>query len=152
MRLRNLLIQYELPHPLILLRSPPSKVNFPKQVKSKVLNYWNERLRGEASFLSAPFFHPSRMSLVSPHKLLTSAGSYPYEVAKARVQLQFLCSKYRSAKLCRHWPPSNPNGFCTFPPCRYRSEVETNEYILLFCTAYQTTRLRLFTLASKLRN
>ena len=65
-RLRNLLIQYELPHPLILLRSPPGKVNFKKQVKSKVLDYWNERLRGEASFLSAPYFHPSRMSLVSP--------------------------------------------------------------------------------------
>ena len=92
------------------------------------------------------------MSLVSPHKLLTSAGSNPFEVAKARVQLQFLCSTYRSAKLCRHWTPSNPNGFCTFPPCWYRSEVETSEHILLFCPAYQTSRSRLLTLGSKLRN
>ena len=57
-RLRNLLIQYDLPHPLTLLRSPPSKAHFKKQVKLKVLDYWNEQLRGEASFLSAPFFHP----------------------------------------------------------------------------------------------
>ena len=106
----------------------------------------------EASYLSAPYFHPSRMSLVSPHMLLTSAGSNPYEVAKARVQLQFLCSTYRSAKLCRHWTPSNPNGFCTFSTCWSDSEVETSEHILLFCPAYQTTRLWLFTLGSKLRN
>ena len=76
--------------------------------------------------------------------LLTSAGLNPYEVAKTRVQLQFLCSTYRSDKLCRHWTPSNPNGFCTFSPCWYSSEVETSEHILLLCPPYQTTRLQLY--------
>ena len=153
MKIRVLLILYKLPHPLILLNSPPSKENFKKLVKLRVLDYWNITFRGEASFLlSAPYFQPSRMSLCSPHKLLTTAGSNPYEVAKARIQLQFLCSQYRSAKLTRHWSPSNPLGICTSPPCWQSSVVESNEHILLHCPAYHATRLSTVLLVTKLNN
>ena len=102
-KIRDILQQYQLPHPIILLENPPSQEIFKKLVKSKVLDYWHVKLRGEASFLlSVPYFHPQFMSLTSPHKLLLAAGSNPYKVAKARVQLQLLISKYRSSKVTRH--------------------------------------------------
>ena len=118
-----------MPHPLIL--------HFKEQVKAKVLDYWNERLRGNAYFLSAPFIHPSRMSLVSPHKLLSSAGSNPYKVAKARVQLQFLCSAYRSAKLCRHWILLIPMSSAPFHPAGI--DLKLNQ-LNIFCHFAQLTR------------
>jgi hypothetical protein len=150
---RDLLLQYQLPHPLVLLGSPQSKERFKNLVKSKVLDYWHTKLRGDASFLlSVPYFHPQYMSLTSPHKLLTAAGSNPYEVAKARIQLQFLISQYRSAKLTRHWSPSNPQGLCTFSPCYQSSTVESTEHILLYCPAYIRTRDILISLGLKLRN
>ena len=118
MKIRDLLLLYQLPHPLVLLDHPPSKESFKKEVKSKVLEYWHAKLRGEASFLlSVLYFHPQFMSLSSPHRILTTAGSNPYEVAKAKVQLQLLISQYRSAKQTRHWSPSNPQGLCTYPQC-----------------------------------
>ena len=72
MKVRDLMLQYQLPHPLALLGSPLNKERFKKLIKSKVLDYWHAKLRGEASYLlSVPYFHPQYMSLTSPHKLLT---------------------------------------------------------------------------------
>ena len=91
----NLLMQYHLPHPLKLLKDPPEKASFKKILKSKVLDHWEKKLRLEASLLpSLVYFHPSYMSLTAPHRIWTTAGGNPYEVAKARVQLLFLASQY----------------------------------------------------------
>ena len=62
-QVRNLLLLYHLLHPLLLLQNPLSKESFKKLVKSKVLDYWEVKLRAEASLLpSLTFFHPQFMS------------------------------------------------------------------------------------------
>ena len=91
------------------------------------------------------------MSFSSPHSILTTAGSNPYEVAKAKVQLQLLISQYRSAKQTRHWSPSNPQGLCTYPQCYEISSTESTEHILLHCPAYASTRQRLIQLGTAIR-
>ena len=152
-QIRNLLLQYQLPHPLQLLDFSPSKEAFKILAKSKVIDYWEVKLREEASWLpSLSYFNPQFMSLKSPHKLLSSAGSKSYEVAKALVQLRFLSSQYRCAKLTRFWTPSNTNGLCSFPTCLANNQVESPEHILIFCPAYNTTRLNMVALSLKLAN
>jgi hypothetical protein len=119
-QVRNLFLQYSLPHPLLFLSNPPQKEVFKKLVKSKVTDYWENKLRMEASFLpSLEYFHPEFMSLSTPHKLLTSAGSKSYEVAKARIQLLFLANQYPSSKNTRHWSTQNP----LFLPSLSRTET-----------------------------
>ena len=146
-QVRNLLLQYDLPHPLLLLQSPPTKECFKRLVKAKVVDYWEKMLRSEAAFLpSLVYFHPQFMSLVTPHKIWTTAGHNSYEVAKARVQLLFLSSQYPCAKLLRHWSTDNPLGLCSFPACRDEDTVESPEHILLHCPAYTPTRHKLITL------
>ena len=111
--IREICVLYQLPHPLQLLNSPMLKTSFKKLTKSKVTDYWEIRLRGEARVLpSLRFFHPEFMSLASPHPLWTSTGSSPYEVAKAIQQARFLSGRYRTESLCKHW--SN-NAVLTHP-------------------------------------
>ena len=98
---------------------------------------------------SLKFFHPEFHSLVSPHRLLSSAGSKPYEVAKARIQLLFLGSQYPSGNRTKHWSYDNPAGLCTFPSCLDQCLVESNEHILIHCPAYKTARENMFTLSIK---
>ena len=86
------------------------------------------------------------MSLSSPHKIWTTAGNKPYEVAKPRIQLLFLSSKYPCARLTHHWSPENSDGFCTYPPCKEEGLIETAEHILLDCTAYTVARQSLTSL------
>ena len=90
---RNLLMQYQLPHPLLLLNDPPDKASFKKLLKSKILDHWEKKLRLEASLLpSLVYFDPYYMSLAVPHRIWTTAGSNPHEVAKARVPLYVIYS------------------------------------------------------------
>ena len=152
-QVRNLLLMYQLPHPLNLLANPPAKESFKKLVKAKVTDYWETKLRLEASFLpSLPYFCPEFLSLTSTHRLWTSAGNKSYEVAKARIQLLFLCSQYPCAKLTRHWSSDNSLGLCSFPSCRENNIVESPEHVLLHCPAYILTRQRMFSMCFKLPN
>ena len=103
-QVRDILLQYQLPHPLHLLDYPPTKEAFKRLVNAKVLDFWERKLRLEASFLpSLAHFKPEFHSLKSPHRLWTTAGEKPYEVAKARIQLLFLCSQYPCGSRTRHW-------------------------------------------------
>ena len=69
-QIRELCVKYSLPHPLILLTSPPSKFRYKAMVKSRVTEYWESYLRAEASgLLSLKYFKPEYMSLVKPHPL-----------------------------------------------------------------------------------
>ena len=143
-QLRDLLLQYHLPHPLLLLRDPPKKESFKKHVKAKVLDYWEQKLRSEAAFLpSLRYFQPQFMSLASPHRLWTTAGSNSFEVAKARIQLLFLGSQYPCAQYTRHWSVDNPRGICSYPPCSMAGTIESQEHILLFCPAYNIARRKI---------
>ena len=134
--MRNLLLMYQLPHPLNLLANPPTKESFKKLVKAKVTDYWDTKLRMEASFLpSLPYFCPEFLSLTSTHRLWTSAVNNSYELAKSRIQLLFLCSQYPCAKLTRHWSSDNSLGLCSFPSCRENNIVESPGHVLLHCPA-----------------
>ena len=152
-QIRNLHLQYLLPHPLQVLQNPPSKEAYKKLVKARVLDYWETKLRQEASFLpSLGYFNPNYMSLTTPHKLWSAAGSKTYEVAKARIQALFLASQYPCAKYTRHWSPQNPNGFCSYPCCESNFCVESPEHILLFCPAYDEVRRTLVAMCLQIQN
>ena len=151
-QVRGLLQQYKLPHPLLLLHNPPAKEAFKNLVKSKVLDYWETKLRSEAEFLpSLSYFHPQFMSLSTPHRIWSTAGSNSYEVSKAKVQLMFLASQYPCAKLTRHWSTENPQGICSFQQCQDYGSIESPEHILLHCPAYSQTRQRIISLCLNMR-
>ena len=152
-QLRNLLLMYQLPHPLQLLANPPQKEPFKKLVKAKVTDHWEVRLRAEAAYLpSLEFFQPQFHSLTSTHPLWSSAGCKPYEVSKARIQLLFLSSQYPCAKYTRHWSHDNPLGICSNPTCKENEIVESPEHLLLHCPAYTATRQSMYSLCFKLTN
>ena len=142
-QIRNLCLQYNLPHPLQLLDFPPSKSEFKRLVKARILDYWEANLRALAAPEKLPslkYFHPHHMSLSKPHPLWLTAGSSPYEVNKASVQARMLSGRFRTEKLCSNWS-SNPNGFCLAPTCT--GVVEDIEHILLECSSLEDTRARL---------
>ena len=129
-----------MPHPLELLERPLPRERFKKLAKSLVISYWEVKLRGEAALLpSLKYFKPEFHSLATPHPILWTPGSNPYEVSKAVVQLRMLSGRYRTAMLTRHWG-SQRTGSCPAPGC---SEQETLEHILVFCPYYDDMRFRL---------
>merc|ERR1712208_123312 len=75
-QIRNICLQYGLPHPLVLLLHPLSKEAFKKIVKAKVTDYWEQKLRGEASLLpSLASFRSEFCSLSTPHPILWTPNS-----------------------------------------------------------------------------
>ena len=95
---------YQLPHPLVLLHNPLSKTSFKSLVKSKVCDYWEDKLRKLALPLtSLRYFHPNFMSLLKPHPLWTTCGSNSFEVSKAIIQAKLLSGRYRTDSLLHHF-------------------------------------------------
>ena len=140
-QIRDICLQYNLEHPLVILENPPSKEKFKKTIKSHVINYWENKLRSEASpLLSLSHFHPAFMSLTKPHPIWSSVGSNPYEVTKAIQQARFLSGRYRTENLASHWS-NNPNGYCQVQPCV--TTVETVMHILVDCDSFIETRRNL---------
>ena len=124
--------------------NPPSKDDYKKIVKSHVLSYWENQLRGEASVLSSlAFFKPNFMSLTKPHPLWTTTNGNPHEVSKAVQQARFLSGRYRTNSLIKHWNPGC-KGLCSAPDCENVSE--TIGHILLECQAYTKQRQQLIAL------
>ena len=115
--------------------------------KSHVVNYWEEKLRAEASLLpSLECFNPYFHSLVRPHPLLSTPGSNPHEVSKAVVQCKMKSGRYRTSLLARHWSPTNPNGYCPAPT--YQGIPETLQHLLINCPLYteiRTSLIRIWT-------
>jgi hypothetical protein len=73
-QLRNICLIYQLPHPILILDDPPNKEAFKKLIKAKVVDYWERKLRGEASLLpSLAYFKPEYMSLTKPHPIWSTA-------------------------------------------------------------------------------
>ena len=149
-QIRELCIQYNLPHPLCLLDYPPSKLHFKSLTKRHVYNYWEESLQKEATQLSSlKYFHPHHMSLSNPHPIWSMAGSNPFEVSKATVQARMLSGRYPTDHLSRHWYPSR-SGKCLLPLCATNESAGTLEHILLFCPSLAKCRQSLISLADKL--
>ena len=73
---RTLCQQYNLPDPLLTLQSPPPANTWKRLCKSKVIDWWEVKLRGEADHLpSLLHFKPAFMSLSSPHRSWAIAHS-----------------------------------------------------------------------------
>ena len=149
-QVRNICLLYGLPHPLSLLNNPLSKESFKKIAKSHVMDYWEVKLRQEASLLpSLKNFKPEFHSLSNSHPILWTAGTNPYEVSKALIQLKMLSGRYRTAMVTRHWT-NNKNGWCPSPSCS--TVQESLEHLLLTCPYYDQTRQKLFRLWSSTKN
>ena len=83
-QIRNLCLQYSLPHPLSLLDHPIEKEPFKKHINTLVQDYWQEILRAEARKLnSLSFLKTCYLSLSNPHPIWTTAKYNPYETNKA---------------------------------------------------------------------
>ena len=130
MRVRDLCILYGLPSPLAMLQDPIPKPKFKALVKSRVVDYWEVKLRSDALSLSSlKFFHPHYMSLLKPHPLWTTCGANPFEVNKAIVQARMLSGRYPTDKLVRHWS-KNKSCVCLLLGCS-GSALGSLEHLLL---------------------
>ena len=145
-QIKNLCLTYHLPQPIDMLDAPLQKDASKTLFKKKVVDYWEVKLRQEASLLpSLNFFNPNYMSLTKVHPLWLTAGHSPYKVTMATVQAKMLSGRYRCGALTRHWTNSDGN-------CRISSEcigqLDDLVHILQLCPALDKKRhdLSLFTL------
>ena len=140
MQIRNLCVQYDLPHPLQQLKFPTSKARMKRLVKERILDYWQHNLAAEASSLSSlSYFNPRMHALSTPHPLWAAAGSNSYEVNKSTVLSRMISGRYRTEKLCRFWT-DNREGFCLVPTCQENGVIGDLEHLLLHCPALQDAR------------
>ena len=139
-QVRNLCQQYNLTHPLSLLNSPMSKHSAKRLFKTKVVDYWQTKLRNEASCLdSLIYFKPQFMSLLTPHPLWSTCGSNSYEVCKAIIQAKMLSGRYRTDQLLRHF--TDNDGSCVICSDQVPGNIQ---HLLLICPALTDTRNRLW--------
>ena len=142
--IRKLCTLYDLPSPLSLLSSDMSKEDFKTHMKRKVTDFWERKLRKEASSKSSlEYFKPEFMSLLKPHPLLLSCHSNPWEVNKAIIQCRMLSGRYHTDWLTRHWSADNKSGACVL--CPQESVPGTLEHLLIFCPALESKRLEIYT-------
>ena len=138
MQIRILCEKYNLPSPLSLLTSPPSKDEFKKQIKLKIMDWWQTKYRDEASNLkSLKFFKPGYYSLSKPHPIYASCPSSGFETNKAVVQARLLSGRYRTDMLCRHWS-DNSDGWCVLCPGLNKQGDES--HMLASCDALKDKR------------
>ena len=136
-QVRDICLQYSLPHPLELLQHPPSKHSFKTLVKRQVTDYWENLLRKETIGLTSLFlFHTSHLSLQQPSLLWLTAGSNSFECSKSLVVAKMVSVRYRSDYLCRHWTPSNKKGFCLADTCQ-AVEGDLVHMLIICTTAYK---------------
>ena len=144
LQIRQLSILYDLPHPSTLLEHPRSKLSYKKLTKSRVISYWECKLREEACVLkSIPFFRCSFMSLAKIHPLLSTAGHSSNNVAKSLVQSVMLSGRYRCGALIRHWK-KDYDGCCLLSP-ECHNQIEDIPHVLQFCVGLSNTRKSLMT-------
>ena len=140
-QVRDLCLQYGLPHPSTLLEDPPPKLQLKRLVKTKITEYWQQLLVTEAlSKTSLSHFHPFMHSLSQPHPLWAAAGSSPYEVNKSIILARMISGRYRTESLARFWT-DNRNGYCLAHTCD--QVVGDLQHLLLHCPALQLARSNL---------
>ena len=140
--IRNICVQYALPHPLDLLNNPPPKLHFKKLCKEQVHLYWREKLTSMSDIPSLKFLITPFLSLLKPHPIWTSLDGNPYQAKAAKVQALFLSGRYRTERLCRFWS-SNSNGYCLLDSCLNLKYFDDYSHILLHCSGLIDERRRL---------
>ena len=140
-QIRNLCLQYDLPHPSVLLSSQLTKQTYKNLVKKHVIDYWETKLRSESAKLpSLEFFHPQFFSLTAPHPIWTTTGYSPTKVSMATVQAQMLSGRYRTELLCSNWS-KNTSGHCLLSStCKVAEDIT---HILKCCKSLSSTREKL---------
>ena len=126
--IRNHCFKYNLPHPLLLLKEPPSKEAFKKLAKRNITDFWQQKLRAHSATLedkSLKFFKPQYMSLSEPHPMWSTAVT-SYKVNKCVVVGKMLSGRFRCGSLLRHFYP-HISGLCEL--CG--EELEDLPHILL---------------------
>ena len=117
LQVRMLSLQYNLPDPLEVLRSAPSKQQWKTAVSRQVNSFWRTKLLLAAEELpSLAHLRLTHMSLSRPSPLLTSCSASQNEVQKATVQLRMASGRYRTCWLRRYWS-GDPTGHCQVPGC-----------------------------------
>ena len=142
-KLRQLFLQYGLPHPSEWLTSPPSKLRAKSMVRAAVLKYWLARLREKADNLpSLKYLRTSFMGLTRCHPIFSTCGSSPWETERAITQGRLLSGRYRVDSLSGHWVPWNREGMCTLPQCWMTPNAHegTIESFLLSCPSLSSSR------------
>ena len=141
---RDLSLQYCLPHPLELLGRPLEKKHFKKLVKLKVMEYWHQVLVSECSTLkSLRYFDPFKASLQHPHPMWTTTAGNSFESSKSTVLARMTSGRYRTEMMSRFWS-SNRQGYCLLHTCQ--QVPEDLEHLLIICPALEHTRMRLHSL------
>ena len=142
-RIRQLTLQYALPHPSEWLLCKPSKSTVKSTTKSAVLQYWLAKIRDKADTLpSLQYLKTEYLGLTRCHAIFWTCGSSPWELEKATTQARLLSGRYRVEALSGHWVPWNRDGMCSLPQC-WRSACAhkgTLESLLLSCPSLSSTR------------
>ena len=147
---RSICFQYLLPDPLLLIQTPQTKETWKRVCKAKVVSFWENKLRGQATLLpSLKFFKPDFMSLNSPHSVWTLPET-SYEVKKSVIVASMLSGKYTSDYHARHWSRKNPEGLCQLCLASRRGDplvstlddvpLGTIDHLLLECPSLSQTR------------
>jgi hypothetical protein len=145
-KLRQLCLQYGLPHPAEWLQSQYSKLQVKKMARAAVLEFWLAKLRSQADKLpSLKYLQTGFLGLSTCHPLFRLCGSSPWEVEKAVSQARLLSGRYRVEALSCHWTPWNRNGLCSLPDCwgTDSSHQGTVEAFLLSCPSLGAARTAL---------
>ena len=141
LQIRTITQQYDLPDPLMILQSPPSKESWKRLCKARVISWWEERLRGETILLpSLEYFYPTHMSLTTPHPIWSLAES-PFEISKATTVAAMISGRYVTDYRARHWSKTNPSGECQL--CLVHGHAFTPgtlDHQLLMCPALAEVR------------
>ena len=142
-QVRDLCLLYALPHPLTLLQHPPPRQSLKRLIKARVQDYWESLLKHETLELSSlTIFNAMKLNLKQPSLLWLMAGNNSFECAKSLVVGKMISGRHRSDYLCRHWTPSNRDGFCLADTC---NEVAGDlAHMLFVCPALENLRTRLF--------
>ena len=140
-QLRDLCLKYQLPHPIILLDSPPTKYQFKRMIKTSIMNFWQRVIGSETEGLvSLKYLRPTQYTLTQPSLLWLTSRVSSFECSKSTVVAKMISGRFRTEELSKHWTPSNRQGYCLADTC---DEVAGSlEHILVECPALQGARNR----------
>ena len=146
LQVRDLCAKYSITDPLAILSNPPTKYSFNRTAKSKIVDFWEKKLRSDAALLSSlNYFKAEFYSLAKPHPIWTTAGNNPHEAEKACCQARMISGRFRTCWLARHWS-GDPSGSCSLPTCHLNPTPGTLTHILLHCEDLSVARQRIYSL------